>query len=55
MCIRDSIEGALIASFAMQAHTAYIYIRGEYVYEREILEAAIKQAYDCLLYTSRCV
>jgi NADH-quinone oxidoreductase subunit F len=43
------IEGALIASFAMQAHTAYIYIRGEYVYEREILEAAIKQAYEAKL------
>lgn len=43
------IEGALVASFAMQAHTAYIYIRGEYVYEREILEQAIKQAYDAKL------
>ena len=28
---------------------AYIYIRGEYVYEREILEAAIKQAYEAKL------
>ncbi|MGS8580105.1 NADH-quinone oxidoreductase subunit F, partial [Salmonella enterica subsp. enterica serovar Infantis] len=39
------IEGCLIASFAMQAHACYIYIRGEYVREREILEEAIKEAY----------
>ena len=31
------IEGALIASFAMGAHTAYIYLRGEYIREREAL------------------
>ena len=29
------IEGCLIASFAMQAHACYVYIRGEYVHERE--------------------
>ncbi len=40
------IEGALIASFAMNAHTSYIYIRGEYVREREALQAAIDEAYD---------
>ena len=39
------IEGCLIASFAMQAHACYIYIRGEYVREREVLEAAIAEAY----------
>ena len=38
------IEGCLIASFAMGAHTAFIYIRGEYVREREILQAAIDEA-----------
>ena len=43
------IEGCLIASFAMQAHACYIYIRGEYVHERNRLEAAIKQAYDAKL------
>jgi NADH-quinone oxidoreductase subunit F len=43
------IEGALIASFAIQAHRCYIYIRGEYVFERERLEAAIKQAYEAKL------
>mgnify|MGYP005989262791 CR=1 FL=1 len=40
------IEGALIASFAMQAHTSYIYIRGEYIREREALQAAIDECYD---------
>jgi len=40
------IEGCLIASFAMGAHAAYIYIRGEYIREREALQAAIDEAYD---------
>ena len=43
------IEGCLIASFAMQAHACYIYIRGEYVLERERLEAAIAEAYKARL------
>ncbi|MFT4075662.1 MAG: NADH-quinone oxidoreductase subunit NuoF [Asticcacaulis sp.] len=43
------IEGCLIASFAMQAHAAYIYLRGEYVLERERMEAAVKQAYEAKL------
>ena len=40
------IEGCLIASFAMQAHACYIYIRGEYIREKEALQAAIDEAYD---------
>ncbi len=40
------IEGALIASFAMGANTCYIYIRGEYIREREALQAAIDECYD---------
>lgn len=40
------IEGALIAGFAMGAHAAYIYIRGEFVNEARILQAAIDEAYD---------
>jgi len=39
------IEGCLVASFAMRAHTCYIYIRGEFMRERERLEAAIAEAY----------
>jgi NADH-quinone oxidoreductase subunit F len=38
------VEGALIASFAMGAHTAYIYIRGEFFREAEVLQAAIDEA-----------
>ena len=40
------IEGALIASFAMRARACYIYIRGEYIREAEVLEQAIKEAYS---------
>ena len=40
------IEGCLIASFAMNAHTCYIYLRGEYIREREALQAAIDEAYE---------
>ncbi len=40
------IEGCLIASFAMGAHSSYIYIRGEYIREREALQRAIDEAYD---------
>ncbi len=43
------IEGALIASFAMGAHIAYIYIRGEFVRERERLQTAIDEAYAAKL------
>lgn len=39
------IEGALLASFSMRAHTAYIYIRGEFIAERKRLQAAIDEAY----------
>jgi len=40
------IEGCVIASFAMGAHVAYIYVRGEYIREREALQAAIDECYD---------
>jgi NADH-quinone oxidoreductase subunit F len=43
------IEGCLIASFAMHANACYIYIRGEYVREREQLEAAVAEAYEANL------
>lgn len=39
------IEGALIASFAIGAHTCYIYVRGEYFRETECLQKAIDEAY----------
>ncbi len=40
------IEGCLIAGFAMGANTCYIYVRGEYIREREALQAAIDECYD---------
>ena len=40
------IEGCLIAGFAMNAHACYIYVRGEYIREREALQAAIDECYD---------
>ena len=32
------VEGCLIASFAMGANAAFIYVRGEYIREREALQ-----------------
>ena len=43
------VEGALIASFAMGAHAAYIYVRGEFIQERQHLEAAVAEAYEARL------
>jgi NADH-quinone oxidoreductase subunit F len=43
------VEGCLIASFAMNANTCYIYVRGEYVREREALQRAIDEAYEARL------
>jgi NADH-quinone oxidoreductase subunit F len=40
------LEGALIAGFAMRARAAYIYIRGEFIREAEVLEKAVAEAYD---------
>jgi NADH dehydrogenase (ubiquinone) flavoprotein 1 len=40
------IEGCLVAGAAMRASGAYIYIRGEFVYEATILENAVKEAYE---------
>jgi NADH-quinone oxidoreductase subunit F len=43
------VEGCLVASFAMRAHACYIYIRGEFLREREALQRAIDEAYDANL------
>jgi NADH-quinone oxidoreductase subunit F len=40
------IEGCLIAGAAMGAHAGYVYIRGEFIRERECLQAAIDECYD---------
>ena len=38
------IEGTVIVSYAIGAETAFVYIRGEYLAEYEILRAALEQA-----------
>ncbi|MBU8881683.1 NADH-quinone oxidoreductase subunit NuoF [Kaistella sp. DKR-2] len=38
------IEGMIVSSFALGAHTSYIYIRGEYSWIPDILEEAIEEA-----------
>ena len=43
------IEGCLVASFAMRAHTCFIYLRGEFIRERERLQAAVDEAYEAKL------
>ncbi len=40
------VEGALIACFAMQAHAAYCYVRGEFFRETEALQRAVDEAYE---------
>ncbi|MCF8493903.1 MAG: NADH-quinone oxidoreductase subunit NuoF [Rickettsiaceae bacterium] len=43
------IEGCVIASVGIGAHTCYIYIRGEFYNEAVILQKAIDEAYDAML------
>lgn len=40
------IEGMIVSSYALGANTAYIYIRGEYMWIMHILERAIAEAYQ---------
>jgi NADH-quinone oxidoreductase subunit F len=43
------VEGCLIAGCAMGAHVGYIYVRGEFIRERERLQYAIDEAYKANL------
>src|SRR6188768_2821187 len=43
------VEGCLVASFAMRAHACYIYLRGEFIREREALQRAVDEAYAARL------
>lgn len=43
------VEGCMVASRAIRAHSCYIYVRGEYIAEREALEKAIQEAYQAKL------
>jgi len=39
------IEGMIMAGFALGVKDAYIYIRGEFLHEANVMDAAIKEAY----------
>jgi len=39
------VEGMIVSSFALESHTAYIYIRGELMWIGKKLEKAIQEAY----------
>jgi NADH-quinone oxidoreductase subunit F len=43
------VEGCLLAARAMDAHLAFIYVRGEFIRERQRLEHAVQEAYDAKL------
>src|SRR5512141_1367932 len=43
------VEGCLIAGRAMECRVGYIYVRGEFIRERQRLQAAIDQAYEAKL------
>jgi len=40
------VEGVIIASYAIHAHTAFIYVRGEIVHVLRRVQAAVAAAYD---------
>jgi len=40
------LEGVIIASYAVQCHTAFIYNRGEFLFPGQVLERAIAEAYE---------
>lgn len=40
------IEGVIIASYAIRADRAFIYLRGELIHARRRLDAAVREAYD---------
>ena len=47
MCIRDSIEGMLIASYAIGAEVSYCYLRGEFIDDvYSTFKTALNDAYD---------
>ncbi len=40
------IEGIIVASYAVNCHTAFVYCRGEFVWPGTVLERAISEAHD---------
>jgi len=47
------IEGMIMAGFALGVHDAYIYIRGEFLHEANVLNGAIAEAYAANLLGDR--
>jgi NADH-quinone oxidoreductase subunit F len=45
VCPHILIEGMIISAWALGTQRGYIYIRGEYYHQAQVLEAAIKEAY----------
>jgi NADH-quinone oxidoreductase subunit F len=40
------IEGAIVCSYAVNCHTAFVYCRGEFAWPGTVLERAVAEAYD---------
>jgi NADH-quinone oxidoreductase subunit F len=40
------IEGSIISAFAIRAGTIFVYIRGEFVRPHDVMDAAIREAYE---------
>jgi NADH-quinone oxidoreductase subunit F len=40
------VEGIIIASYAIQAHHAFVYVRGEFAYPAYRMEQAVEEAYE---------
>lgn len=49
------LEGIAITCFALNAHACYIYIRGEYKFPAERVQAAIDEAYKAGIFGKRCL
>jgi NADH-quinone oxidoreductase subunit F len=45
-CPHRLVEGCILACYAIHAAYGFIYIRGEYVLQAEILEQAVREAYE---------
>jgi NADH-quinone oxidoreductase subunit F len=49
------LEGIAIACYATQCDTAYVYIRGEYHHEAQILEKALAEAYSHKIFGEKSI
>ena len=49
------LEGVIISAYAIGAHSAYIYVRGEFVRPIERLEAAVEELYKAGIIGNLCI